>query len=526
MLGLQVIVAIGVAILIGSLIARRGRVTLPVVLVALGVALAAIPALRRVGLPSEAVLLLFLPALLFWESLTTSSREIRRNLRGVILSGTMFVAVTAAAVAVVGHACGLDWATSWFIGAAIAPTDATAVSSIGSMLGRRAITVLRAESLINDGTALVIFALVIEYATGSAAITLPHVTWLAFRSFFGGIAVGAVIGVVAFALRRRVQEPMLDNVTLILTPFVAYLVAEEIGASGVLAVVSCGLLFAQLAPRIVSAHSRQQSVAFWSESTYLLNAALFVLIGMELPGAIGGLTGPSVARGVAVMFAVYATMLVARFAALHASIYLIRLVDRRPSQRLRRTTFRGRLVSTFAGFRGAVSLAVALAVPAAAVDGNGRDMVVFVVAGVVVLSLVIQGAALPALVRWADIGQDTSFDDELDLAQRTASESALESLDEIGATIGVDDEVIEDVREEMDARLRLWTAVTGGDDDEEDDTVRRARQYRDLKLAIIAHKRSTIVDLRDRRIIDDTVLRQVQAHLDIEEIRLRGPASE
>ena len=182
MFALQLMVAVGIAIVVGSLASRRWGVSAPVALVVAGVALTAMPALRAVGLPPEVVLLLFLPALLFWESLNTSSREIRRHLRGIILSGTLFVAVTAAAVAIVAHALGLDWTTSWLIGAAVAPTDATAVSSIGRLLPRSGVTVLRAESLINDGTALVIYALVLESAGGTGSITFAHVSWLLVRS--------------------------------------------------------------------------------------------------------------------------------------------------------------------------------------------------------------------------------------------------------------------------------------------------------------------------------------------------------
>lgn len=519
MFGLQLIVAIGVAILIGSLVSRRWGVTAPVALVASGVALTAVPALRAVGLSPEVVLLLFLPALLFWESLTTSSREIRRNLRGIIISGTVFVAATAATVAVVAHALGLDWATSWLIGAAVAPTDATAVSSIGSLLPRSSVTIVRAESLINDGTALVIYALVLEAAGGEGAITAGHVSWLLVRSFLGGVLVGLAAGWTATAIRRRLSDPMLTTIALILTPFAAYLLAEEIHASGVLAVVTCGLFLAQVAPRLISAQARHLAGPFWTVSTFLLNGALFVLIGMQLPDAIGGLSGASIGRGLLVMTAVYVAVLAARFIVLNATIFIIRLLDRRPAQRLRRTTLRGRIVSTAAGFRGAVSLAVALAVPVDIVGRDNRDMVVFVTAGVVVLSLLIQGAALPRLVRWAQITSDPTMADEIDLASRTANESALTSLDQIAASLDIDDAVVAEVRAELADHHARWQPGTDGDSDES----LHERQYRDLKLAVLAHKRLTAVTLRDRQMIDDTVLRQIQARLDLEELRFRGP---
>lgn len=523
MFGLQLIVAIGLAVLIGSLISRRWGVSAPVALVAAGAVLTTIPALRAVGLPPEVVLLLFLPALLFWESLTTSSREIRRHLRGIVISGTVFVLATAATVAVVAHALGLDWTTSWLIGAAVAPTDATAVSSIGSLLPRSGVTVLRAESLINDGTALVIYALVLEYASGEAAITAAHVSWLLVQAFLGGILVGLVVGWAAATVRRRLSDPLLNTVALVVTPFAGYLLAEEIHASAVLAVVTSGLFLAQVAPRLISAQTRQLSTPFWTVSTFILNGALFVLIGMALPAAVAGLSGGSIGRGLLIMAVVYLTVLVTRFLVLNASIFSIRLIDRRPTQHQRRTTLRGRIVSTAAGFRGAVSLAVALAVPVTVVGSDNRDMVVFVTAGVVVLSLLIQGAALPALVRWAEIPPDPTWTAEIDLASRTASESALASLDEIAARIGVADTVTAEVRAELAEHHPRWASGANGDNDSDDESVHE-RQYRELKLEVLAHKRATTVTLRDQQLIDDTVLRQIQSRLDLEEIRLRGPS--
>ncbi|OAX56897.1 hypothetical protein A5N15_09100 [Rothia kristinae] len=174
MLGVEIVIALGVAILLGQMTATRVRLAPPIVLMVFGVAMNLIPSLRQVGLPAEIVLVVFLPILLYWDSLNTSVREIRRVLRGVILNGTLLVVFTAAAVALVARACGLSWGTAWLIGAAVAPTDATAVSVLGRGLSRRATTVLKAESLINDGTALVVFALAVEVASGR--VTSPGVT--------------------------------------------------------------------------------------------------------------------------------------------------------------------------------------------------------------------------------------------------------------------------------------------------------------------------------------------------------------
>lgn len=324
MLGLQVVVSIGFAVLVGQLVARRTGIATPIVLVAAGLVLTTVPTLRGVELPAEAVLVLFLPALLFWESLTTSAREIRRFIRGIVLTGTLLVVATAAAVAAVGHGLGLSWGTAWIIGAAVAPTDATAVAALGRVLPRGRMTVLRAESLINDGTALVVYGLALGLVTGSAEISTGHVTGLFARSFLGGIVVGLLVGRLIFEARRRMTEPLLNNVVTVLTPFVLYLLAEELHASGVLAVVTCGLLWARMAPRVISAHTRQQSTSFWTLTTFLLNGGLFVLIGLELPIAVQNLSASAVGTGMLVTVAVYLATLIVRLAFLNISIGIIR----------------------------------------------------------------------------------------------------------------------------------------------------------------------------------------------------------
>ncbi|BCT78145.1 putative Na(+)/H(+) exchanger [Sinomonas cyclohexanicum] len=526
MLGLELIVALGAAVVLGSLLAPHVRVSQPVVLIACGLALSLIPVFRGVGLPPETVLLLFLPALLYWESLTTSLREIRRFIRGIMLSATLLVVITAAAVAAVAHALGLDWGSAWILGAAVAPTDATAVAALGKALPRRQITVLRAESLINDGTALVVYGVALSAAAGAGEFSVLLVTGEFLYSFLGGAAVGVAAGWAMLEARRRIENALVGNAATILTPFVAFLGAELVHASAVLAVVACGLYLSRTAPLAVSAYTRQQTIAVWSLASFMLNGALFVLVGLQLPAAAAGLWasegragGQAIGQVLLVGVAVYAAILMTRLAVLVLSAYVIRAVDRRPYQRQLRTTNRARVMSTTAGFRGAVSLAVALSIP----DGGqypGRNAIVFVTAFVVVASLVVQGLALPTVIRWARIPTDTSVTEELMLAKRTAAEEAFRALPDLARELRIDDEVLERVHAEYDEHL---AAMNAGFDDSQDPAVVRTRQYTRLRLALISHKRATVVRLRDARTIDDTVLRTIQNQLDAEELRLARP---
>jgi CPA1 family monovalent cation:H+ antiporter len=521
LLGLELVVVLGVAVLACGVLARRIRVAPPVLLLACGALLGFAPALRGVHLPPEVVLLLFLPALLYWESLTISLREIRSNLRIIVLNSTALVIVTAGAVAAVAHALGLGWGPAWVLGAAVAPTDATAVGTLAGSLPRRTITVLRAESLVNDGTALVVYGVAVGVTAGQERLSGLHIGWLLVLGYGGGALAGAVTGWLAVLVRRRLDDPFLENVAIILIPFTAYLLAEAIHASGVLAVVVCGLMMSQAGPRLGHADTRQQTEAFWSLSVYLLNGALFVLVGLELQAAARGLTSADLARALAAVGAVSLAVIGTRFAWVFTVPYLIRALDRRPQQRLRRVGARTRVVNAVAGFRGAVSLAVALAVPETVTSGApfpDRDLIIFVTAGVVVVTLVLQGLLMPSVVRWARLPRDTSAEQERHLAEILATEEALAAIPRLAADLGTEPEIAGRVRREYEKHLRVLHASDDGADDEP--ALRYDQQYTALRLAGIAHKRATVVRLRDQRRIDDTVLRQVQRRLDLEEVRL------
>jgi Na+/H+ antiporter len=509
------------AVLVGHLVGRRLRIAPPVVLLVCGVLLGFAPALRGVHLPPEAMLLLFLPALLYWESLTTSLREIRSYLRGIVLMSTVLVIATAAAVAVVAHALGLPWGPAWVLGAAVAPTDATAVGVLARALPRRTVTLLRAESLVNDGTALVIYGLAVGVTIGEERFSVPHVSWLFLLSYGGGVAAGLVTAWAGVWARRRVDDPLLGNLVSLVTPFTAFLLAEVVHASGVLAVVVCGLMISQAVPRVVRADTRQYGQAFWSLSTFVLNGALFVLVGLEAQAAVRGLSAADLTRGLIGVGAASAMVIGVRFAFVFTAPYLIRLLDRRPQQRLLRTGARTRVVSAVAGFRGAVSLAAALAVPLALDSGEpfpGRDMIIFVTCGVIAVTLVGQGLLLPVVVRWARLPHDTAVEQERHLAECLATQEALAAIPALAAEHDAEPQVVDRLYREYEEHLRVLRANDAGVDDEP--ALRHEQQYAALRLAVLAHKRASVVRLRDERRIDDTVLRQIQNQLDHEEVRL------
>jgi CPA1 family monovalent cation:H+ antiporter len=577
--GLEVTVLLGLTILVGTLIAPRVRLALPLVLVIFGLLLGFVPELREVQLPPEMVLLLFLPVILFWESLTTSLRSIRRDFRYILPMSTLLVVASAFAVAGIAVLFGMPWEIALILGAAVAPPDATAVAALGRLLPRRSFMKLKAESLTNDGTALVLYAIAVSLALGGQ-ITPWSVTWDVLVSYVGGVAAGAAIAALGYLLLSRSSSTIVINVTLLLIPFSAFLVAEIVHASGVLAVVVAGLIVAYISPRVTTASSRRQADAAWPFGVFLLNGALFVLIGLEVQYVAHEISFAAIGRLLLITLAVWATLLVVR--------YLFQLFNAlfqgRPASPLPRgIRSRARAVSTVAGMRGAVSLAIALSVPASISDGgavSGRDEVVFITAGVILLSLLVQAPLLPMIVRWAKFPVDHAEDEEYELAERAISGAALAALDDLAAEHGVGQEVRDRVRAEgyqmlefenarslareqalVDAEADALddlldepdplgiggvdttpdqTPIATGGTDAVDGTVLqiiatsadvdlaqrspliRHEEHTRLKLALLDRKREVLLGLRGAGTVDDIVVRRISARLDLEQVRLQG----
>ncbi|MFE6736736.1 Na+/H+ antiporter [Microbacterium sp. NPDC057650] len=566
--GLEVTVLLGATIVVGAIIAPRIRLALPLVLVVLGLLLGFVPAMREIQLPPETVLLLFLPVMLFWESLTTSLRSIRRDFRYILPMSTVLVVASAFAVAGVAVLFGLPWEAALILGAAVAPPDATAVAALGRLLPRRMFMKLKAESLTNDGTALVLYAIAVSLAMGSQ-ITPLSVTWMVVVSYAGGIAAGVAVAGLGYLVLRRMTSTIVINVTLLLLPFTAFLMAELVEASGVLAVVVAGLIVAAIAPSMTTAASRRQADAAWPFGVYLLNGALFVLIGIEVQYVVHEISAAMIGWLALVTVAVWLVLLGVRllFQLLTAPF------SRHASTLPPRTRARAWIVSTVAGMRGAVSLAIALSVPLATGAGDaveGRDSVIFVTAGVILLSLLVQGPLLPAIVRWAKIPVDHVEDEEYEMAERAISGAALAALDELAAEHGVSEEVRDRARREGYEALELANARTLEREralidaevgemeamlDEPDplalesavdptitgpaaplqmlavstdvDVLQRSPLVRHdeatrLKLALIERKRTVLHGLRRSGTVDDLIVRRIAARMDLEEVRLRG----
>ncbi|MFB9237273.1 Na+/H+ antiporter [Plantactinospora siamensis] len=520
--GLVLVVVLATTVLVGTTIGGRYRVAPPVLLITMGALLAFTPPLSHVVLQPDVVLLLFLPAILYREALYVSLREVRANLLIIAGLAVALVILTTLTVTFTARAMGVDPAAAAVLGAVLSPTDAAAVAGLAKRLPRRFLTILRAESLINDGTALVLFSVAVGLIAGGAS---PGATGYLSRfavSLFGGVAAGLVVSVVVVLVRRRLDDPLREGTLSVLTPFTAFLLAELVHASGVLAVVVAGLVLSYASPRVIRAPSRVLALSFWELSTFLINGGLFVLLGLQIPGTVRAVAGVSFGRALTLALVVAGVVVLTRLVWVHLSAYPIGLLSRGTQ----RPGWRARTAAGWVAFRGAVSLAAALAVPTTTASGQpvrDRELIIFVTAVVIISTMLVQGTTLPLVTSWAGLRGDRQRIEEVAAARTRAAEVVLATLPEVATETGAPAEAVERVRREYEKHL----ADGRSDGAESAEAAAEARDVdRRLRLAALDRKRREITRLRDANEIDDVVLRDLQAALDIEEIRLLGPQPE
>ncbi|HEX6869854.1 MAG TPA: Na+/H+ antiporter, partial [Micromonosporaceae bacterium] len=405
----------------------------PIALVVVGLGLSLVPGVPSVQLDPEFVLFGVLPPLLYVAALETSVPAFRTNLRPILLLAVGLVAFTTAVVGVVLHLLlpAVPLAACLALGAVVAPPDAIAATAIARRIGlpRRLVTILEGESLLNDASALVLFRVAVAAAVGTAVGPLA-IGGQILLAAGGGIAVGALGAVVVGFLHRKTDHPLLDNAISLLTPFAVAVVAEEVHASAVVAVVVTGLYLGHRMPTLMSAGSRLQMGAFWRLVKFLLEGMVFLLVGLQLRQVLSGLDTP-LGQLVWITAAIVLTVIVSRLVWVYPATYLARLVprirQRDPAPALAIPTLVG-----WAGMRGVVTLATALALPATLAGGQAYPRGLFVwLAFAVILATLVQGTTLPALARALKVPPDSATEDILAEAaiQQAASRAARERLE-------------------------------------------------------------------------------------------------
>jgi monovalent cation/hydrogen antiporter len=506
-------------------IANRLSLPYPIPLVLGGLVLGLIPGIPDITLNPDLVLLVFLPPLLYAGSFFADLRSLRDDTRVIVLNSIGLTVFTAACVGVIAHVViDLPWAMAFALGAIVSPTDPAAATAIMRRVGapRRLINILEGESLINDAAALVMYKVAVAAAIGES-VSAGH-TLLTFGvDVAGGIAIGFVVGNLIAEVRKRVNDVNTELTISLFSAYGAFIPADQIGVSGVLAVVFCGLVLGWRAPEIASPESRMQGYAMWSILTFLLNATLFILIGLQLPAIVDGLAGRSASEVVGYAALVCAAVIALRYIWGFGLTVIIRTLDRRPSQVARRSTWRLRVVGGWAGMRGAVSLAAALALPIHTDAGAplpGRDLIQFITFSLILVTVVGQGLTLPWLIRKLGVVDDG--EDELHeeiKARLVIARAALDRVDELEGEEWTRDETIERVRQLYRFRKRRFAAQAGALDGS-DGIEERSLAYQRLMHEIYASQREALVELRNGRRISVEVMRRVERELDLEEQRL------
>jgi CPA1 family monovalent cation:H+ antiporter len=502
-------------------LARILDVPYPILLVVGGAAVGFAPGIPDVELEPDLVLLFFLPPLLFNAAYFASVRDLRRNLRTITLQAVLLVLVTMCAVAAALHAMvpEIPWAAAFAFGAIVSPTDPLAAVTIAQRVGvpRRIVTIVEGESLINDGTALVAYRVAVAAAVGGT-FDLLDATGDFVVNVLGGVAVGVVVAyVLLLALRRLVSDSTLGVTVSLTAGFAAYLPAEHLHVSGVIAAVTVGLVLGHQAHQISTSASRLRGYAFWEVLVFLLNAVLFVLVGLQLPGILEDQqrsAGELAALGAVAGGVVIASRLVWA----HTVPYVVRALDRRPSQRARRVGWRLRMVSAWSGMRGSVSLAAALALPEGFPE---RDLLVFLTLCVIFATLVLQGLTLPWLIRRLGIQDDGEAAREELIARKQATKAALDRLEVLQAEDWTRDDTIERMVRQYDFRYRrLRQRAMGVSEEDEEDLDERSRLYQRTVRDVLDTQRAELVRMRDAGEISDSVLHALQRELDLEDQRL------
>lgn len=519
------VIAVAVMALGVAALSRRWQLPSPLILVVVGLGIGVIPQLPTLVLDPDVVLFVILPPLLYSAAQDSSYIALRRNARPVGLLAVALPLVSTIVVGVVAYLSlpQLPLAAALVLGAIVAPPDAVSATAIGRRLGlpRRITTLLGGESLLNDATALTAYRLALGAAVGATTTAWGGILLFAAAAV-GGVVVGLVFGVVVSRIRLWLTDPPMETAVGIAIPFTTYFVAEEVHASGVIAVVVAGLFLAQRSTRDGYA-TRLQDTAVWRSIDVMLESFVFLLIGLQLPEVIRGLRGHSLGAIVWSSVAVLAAVIVVRIVWMYPATYLPRLLSRRIRERESAPSPSAVFVVAWSGMRGVVSLAAAFAIPLTTDAGDpfpAREEIVFLTFVVVVGTLLLQGLSLPWVIRRLGVTGDDHRADLLALAaaQDRAGRVAENRLDELAADLPAspaNDDQVQILRRWLMSRKNLaWEELGRG---EEELGESPSMVFGRLRTELLQVQREVFIAERDAGRIDDEVLRQVLRRLDLAE---------
>jgi CPA1 family monovalent cation:H+ antiporter len=505
--------------------AKKLAVPYPIVLVVGGLLLSFLPGIPKVSLNPDLVFFVILPPLLYSAAWLTSWREFSYNLVSICLLAFGLVTFTVLGVMQAGQwfLPGFDWRVGLVVGAIVAPTDAIAATSIAKRLGlpRRLVDILEGESLLNDASAL----LALEFGIGllvsghvptfgEGALRLCYLT-------LAGIAIGLAIGEVVHLIEHRIDDAPIEIALSILTPYVAYLLADFVKASGVLAVVACGLYLSRKSSHFFSATVRLQAWAVWDSLTFVLNGLVFVLIGLQLPYVMATIEDHNLTKLFLYGSVFSALLIVLRLVWMFPGAYISNLFRRRVlGQNMPMPSGKEIFVEGWTGMRGVVSLAAAIGLPQTLANGNEfaqRDMIIFLAFFVIVVTLVLQGLTLPPLIRWLGLAGASEPLTEEKEARRVILGEALAHLEKTKGAGDRDPEVYKDLAQHYQHRLANLAEQEEGSEGRKERSFHR--RFNELSRELLRVERETAVRLRNDRRISDELLRKIERELDLGEAR-------
>jgi monovalent cation/hydrogen antiporter len=518
-------------VIVFGVLSKKLQIPYPIVLVVGGLLLSFIPGVPRVELNPDLVFFVILPPLLYRAAWLTSWREFSYNLVSIVFLAFGLVTFTVLGVTGLGHWLlpGFDWRVGLALGAVVAPTDAIAATSIATRIGlpKRIVDILEGESLLNDATAL----LALEFAT--ALLERGEEPTFAFGSFrllyltADGILIGLVVGGIVHLLEHRIDDGPLEIALSILTPYVAYLAADEVHASGVLATVACGIYLTRRSSHFFSPGVRLQAEAVWDSLTFILNGLVFVLIGLQLPNVLGAIRDHNLGTLVLYGALFSAFLIILRLIWMFPGAYVANVIRRRIlHQNEPRPGVRQIFVVGWTGMRGVISLAAAISLPEALAGGapfTQRNMIIFLAFSAILVTLVLQGLTLPPLIRALGLAGAPSSHSEETGARRTIIESALRYLDDArNRTRPELAGIYDDISQHYRSRLAALSEAGQSNDGIGAEYYSR---YVEVSRDLLRVERQTAVQLRNERRISDETLRELERELDLNESRLQARQS-
>jgi monovalent cation/hydrogen antiporter len=519
-----VLLAVLAAVALFLIVAYHSRIPYPILLVAGGSVIGFLPGIPDVQLNPDLVLVIVLPPLLYAAAFFSSLRDLRDNLRPIAQLSIGMVITTMVAVAVVAHAVvdGMSWEAAFVLGAVVSPTDAVAATAIASRVGApsRFVTIVEGESLVNDATALVAYKVAVAAAV-SGSFSLAEASGRFVLNALVGVAIGIVVGWVVAQVRRVIDDAPTEITISLLTPYFAYLPAEALGVSAVLAAVTTGVFLGWRSPQLITPATRIQAFAVWEIVQYVLNAALFVLVGLQLPSVLDGISDMNTGAIVVDAVVVAGTVILVRLVGIYPSAYLPRFLSRRLRERDPYPPWWMPAIVGWTGMRGAVSLAAALAIPLTIDSGAPfpqRDLIIFLTFTVIAATLVLQGTTLPLVIKALGVEEDGTLEQREAKARLLAARAAVARIDELAAEEWVREDTAERVKRAYDFRIRRFAARF---DDEDDGSIdARSRDYQRLVRELLEAQRAEIIRLRNVGKINDEIMHRIERDLDLEDTRL------